>query len=118
MRHLKPYSKYKHFKGKTYIVEQTSYPTVLSEDIKDNHFYKSVIYSEDMNKNIFIYRLYNADSNEFIFLHDKDTNDEELVIYFQEENQLYYARPLSMFLSEVDRDKYPDIKQTYRFEEV
>lgn len=43
---------------------------------------------------------------------------ETLVIYTSQKDGHICARPKEMFLSEVDRNKYPDAKQKYRFEYI
>lgn len=52
----------------------------------------------------------------------ESNNDEKLkkIVVYQAlyGDNLKWARPYDMFNSEVDHEKYPDIKQIYRFEEI
>ena len=45
--------------------------------------------------------------------------DEKMVVYqAMYGNEGIYARPLDMFMSEVDWEKYPDVEQKYRFARI
>jgi hypothetical protein len=43
---------------------------------------------------------------------------EDVVVYKHLDTNELWVRPLKMFLSKVDKNKYPDIKQEYRFEKI
>ena len=71
-------------------------------------------------ENLKIKGVYKHFKNNYYILEDVATHSEtgeKYAVY----RQLYgngelYIRPLDMFLSEVDRNKYPDVKQKFRFE--
>ena len=49
---------------------------------------------------------------------EEDPSKSRLVVYQNLEDNEIWVRPYDMFNSLVDKNKYPDIKQKYRFELV
>lgn len=47
----------------------------------------------------------------------RHTETEEMSVVYEYDGHIW-NRPLEMFMSEVDKKKYPDVKQRYRFEVV
>ena len=48
-----------------------------------------------------------------------DSETEELMVVYRNLHDMsLWVRPLEMFLSEVDKEKYPDAIQEHRFEEI
>lgn len=64
-----------------------------------------------------IYRHFKGDYYILIDVAEHTETGEKMVIYRSlYEGAKLYARPYDIFFSEVDREKYPDVEQKYRFE--
>lgn len=63
-----------------------------------------------------IYKHFKGTLHKVLYLAKDSETLKEVVVYTHEDTGEVWTRDLDMFLSEVDHEKYPDIKQKYRFE--
>lgn len=63
-----------------------------------------------------IYKHFKGKTVEVLMI-GKDSEDLKDLVIYKHDNEIW-VRPIDEFLSEVDHDKYPEIKQKYRFEKV
>lgn len=66
-----------------------------------------------------IYRHFKGNEYQIITVAEHSEDESQMVVY----KAMYgegkcYVRPLDMFMEEVDREKYPDAPQKYRFEKM
>ena len=118
-RIVEPNQIYRHFKGKYYATLGVSKP------IKEEEF-GLIISKSGLDKSIKTQYIFHTELERQIIVIQKDgelyhrshNSEDELVIY----TPLYfsdypiYARPKNMFLSPVDKEKYPKATQEYRME--
>ncbi len=69
----------------------------------------------DLPKSGQLYRHFKGNVYRIITVSRHTETGEKLVIYKRDDQDDAYARPLDMFMSEVDRRKYPEVKEKYRF---
>ncbi len=77
---------------------------------KVQHFKREMIGDEERAANKYLYLIKGT------AIHS-ETRERMMIYQALYDDMETYVRPYDMFMSEVDREKYPDVKQTYRFEE-
>lgn len=75
------------------------------------HFKRELLDEEERTGNKYLYEIVG------VAIHS-ETREPMMVYRPLYGNSDMYVRPLEMFLSEVDHEKYPEIRQRYRFEKV
>lgn len=77
------------------------------------HFKREALF--DKNNQLYLYKILeiaeHTETGEKLVIYQALYDSDAMGIHFG-----VFARPFDMFMSEVDHDKYPDIKQKYRFE--
>ena len=63
-----------------------------------------------------IYKHFKGNLYEVLAIAKHTETMEDMVVYSEVDGEKTYARPLEMFVSKVDKEKYPDVLQIYRFE--
>ncbi|MBE5924733.1 MAG: DUF1653 domain-containing protein [Lachnospiraceae bacterium] len=75
------------------------------------HFKRETLNQEQLDANMYLYKI--------VGIAEHSETKEKLMVYQAlYDKEFMCARPLDMFLSEVDKEKYPNIKQKYRFEKA